>query len=143
MKRAKTAAKPVVTSVNLEDIASKPLTKQQRDRIAALAALPDDRIDTGDIPEVAETTGWVHNPLYRPLTQSITIRLNAPDIAVARSLSKKRACRTKLSSETFCTRPSKGKWRGSINIRSGARTLLLARSAFTDSIVGGASPGRP
>ena len=90
MKRAKTAAKPVVTSVNLEDIASKPLTKQQRDRIAALAALPDDRIYTGDIPEVAETTGWVHNPLYRPLTQSITIRLNAPDIAVARSLSKKK-----------------------------------------------------
>jgi hypothetical protein len=51
--------------------------------VAALAALPDDRIDTSDIPEITATTGWIRNPMYKPLTRSVTIRLNAPDIVVA------------------------------------------------------------
>jgi predicted DNA binding CopG/RHH family protein len=62
--------------------------KTQRDEIAALAALPDDRIDTSDIPEITSRTDWFRNPLYRPVTRPVTIRLNAPDIAVARALSK-------------------------------------------------------
>jgi hypothetical protein len=90
MKKPNTSTKPTTRSVTLEQIAARPLTKRQRDRIAALAALPEDRIDTTDIPEVTAVSGWVRNPLYRPVTQSITIRLNAPDIAVARSLSKKK-----------------------------------------------------
>jgi predicted DNA binding CopG/RHH family protein len=90
MKNPNTSTKPVERSVTLAEIATRPLTRTQRNRIAALADLPEDQIDTTDIPEVTSTTGWVRNPLYRPLTQSITIRLNAPDIAVARSLSKKR-----------------------------------------------------
>jgi len=76
--------------MSLDQIAARPLTQRQRSQIDALASLPDDRIDTSDIPELKATTGWVRNPLYRPLTQSITIRLNAPDIAVAKDLSKKR-----------------------------------------------------
>lgn len=90
MKKPNTSTKPTTGSVTLEQIAKRPLTKRQQEQIAALAALPDDRIDTTDIPEVSATSGWVRNPLYRPVTQSITIRLNAPDIAVARSLSKKK-----------------------------------------------------
>ncbi len=73
-----------------EQIFDKPLSKARRNRIATLAALPDESIDTGDIPEVTETTGWTRNPLYRPVTRSITIRLNAPDIVVAQALSKKK-----------------------------------------------------
>lgn len=76
------------TTLTLEEIRKRKPTKRQRDEIAALAVLPDDQIDTSDIPEITATTGWVRNPLYRPLTRSITIRLNAPDIVVAQSLSR-------------------------------------------------------
>jgi predicted DNA binding CopG/RHH family protein len=74
--------------LTLEQIGNRKPTKRERDELAALATLPDDRIDTSDIPEITAVTGWIRNPLYRPVTRSITIRLNAPDIAVARSLSK-------------------------------------------------------
>lgn len=36
---------------------SKPLTAKQRAEIAALADLPQDRIDTADIPEVRDWAG--------------------------------------------------------------------------------------
>src|ERR1700685_4628665 len=75
-------------TLTLDKIRTRKPTKRQRDEIAALAALPDDRIDVSDIPEITATSGWMRNPLYRPLTRSITIRLNAPDIAVAQALSK-------------------------------------------------------
>ena len=86
MKKATGASK--TTTVTLEQIRKRRPTKRQREEIAALESLPDDQIDTSDIPEVTATTGWVRNPLYRPVTRSITIRLNAPDIAVAQALSK-------------------------------------------------------
>ena len=90
------AVSPVKKTATLEQIAKRPLTKRQRREIAALAALPDDRIDTSDIPEITTTVGWLPNPFYRPVTRSITIRLNAPDIAVAQALSKKKGmpCQT-------------------------------------------------
>jgi predicted DNA binding CopG/RHH family protein len=87
MKKANTTTK--YKAVTLQQIAKRPLTKRQREEIAALAALPDDHIDTSDIPETATTAGWARNPFYRPITKSVTIRLNAPDIAVARALSKR------------------------------------------------------
>ena len=74
--------------LTLEQIKERKPTKRQLDQIAALAALPDDQIDTSDIPEITAKTGWIRNPLYRPVTRSITIRLNAPDIAVAQALAK-------------------------------------------------------
>jgi predicted DNA binding CopG/RHH family protein len=75
-------------TLTLDKIGTRKLTKRQRDEIAALAVLPDDRIDLSDIPEITATSGWVRNPLYRPVTRSITIRFNAPDIVVAQALSK-------------------------------------------------------
>jgi predicted DNA binding CopG/RHH family protein len=75
-------------TMTLEQLQNRKLTKKQLNEIAALAALPDDQIDTSDIPEITSRTGWFRNPLYRPVTQPVTIRLNAPDIAVARVLSK-------------------------------------------------------
>jgi predicted DNA binding CopG/RHH family protein len=77
-------------TLTLEQIRSRKPTKRQREELAALAALPDDRIDISDIPEITAITGWIRNPLYRPITRSITIRLNAPDIVVAQALSKKK-----------------------------------------------------
>jgi predicted DNA binding CopG/RHH family protein len=50
--------------------------------------MPDEQIDTSDIPELTNFAGAVRGRFYRPLTQSATIRLNAPDIAAARQFSK-------------------------------------------------------
>ncbi len=55
------------------------LNAEQLDQLARLAALPDDQIDTADIPE-APVGNWVHarrGDLYRPLKQPVTIRLDA------------------------------------------------------------------
>lgn len=55
------------------------LTAEQRKRFEALAALPDDRIDTSDIPELTESKG----PVYIGLIpgpgrkKSVTIRLDS------------------------------------------------------------------
>lgn len=66
MKKA--SAEPVLKTATLDEIASRPLTKRQREDIAALAAMPDDRIDLSDIPESAGAQGWVRNPFQRPVT---------------------------------------------------------------------------
>jgi hypothetical protein len=41
--------------------------------------MPDDQIDTSDIPEIANFADGVRGLFYRPVTRSVTIRLNAPD----------------------------------------------------------------
>lgn len=45
---------------------SNRLTERQKAEIAALAALPDEEIDTGDIPEVLDWSGAVRGAFYRP-----------------------------------------------------------------------------
>lgn len=65
----------------------KPTKIQERD-LAALATLADELIDTSDIPEIKSLAGGVRGLFYRPVTQPVTIRLSAPDIAMARRLSK-------------------------------------------------------
>lgn len=76
--------------VTMAQVAAQKLTKQQRMEIAALAAMPTSAIDTSDIAEVVSARGWKRNPLYRPVTRPVTIRLNAPDIATAQALSQTR-----------------------------------------------------
>lgn len=56
-----------------------PLTKVQRDHLAKLAMLPDDQINTNDIPEMTDeqlNTG-VRGRFYRPVKQQITARVDA------------------------------------------------------------------
>jgi predicted DNA binding CopG/RHH family protein len=54
-------------------------------------ALPSDKdIDTTDIPNLGDTTGWVRGLMYRPVLQPISIRLAAPDIALAQKLARKK-----------------------------------------------------
>jgi uncharacterized protein (DUF4415 family) len=51
----------------------------QRDRLLKLAALPDDNIDTSDIPE-APPGSWTDAEVgrfYRPRKEAVTIRLDA------------------------------------------------------------------
>ena len=84
MKKVNTATK----TMTLEQAGKRKFTRAERDDLRRLAAMPDDQIDLSDIPDQGDRTDWVRNPLYRPVTRPITIRLNAPDVAMARRLSK-------------------------------------------------------
>ncbi len=56
-----------------------PLTTAQREHLAGLATLPDESIDTGDIPELSDEA-WiagVRGRFYRPVKQQITARVDA------------------------------------------------------------------
>ena len=59
------------------------LTVKQKRELAALAALPDDQIDTSDIPELPPGA-WkdaVRGRFYRPVKQPISMRLDADVVA--------------------------------------------------------------
>ena len=57
------------------------LTDEQRAELAALAELPEDEIDTTDIPEVLDWSRARRADLYRPIKQQITLRLDADIVA--------------------------------------------------------------
>jgi len=68
----------------------KPLTAKQRREIAALASMPDAKIDYSDIPPLKDRF-WKHavrNPFYRPLKQQLTVRLDADVVAWLREKGK-------------------------------------------------------
>ena len=59
------------------------LTAGQKRELAALAALPDDQIDTSDIPELPPSA-WknaVRGRFYRPVKQAVSLRLDADVVA--------------------------------------------------------------
>ena len=60
---------------------SRKLTKAQKAELQALAALPDEQIDTSDIPEITDWAGARRTLLYRPVKQQITLRLDADVVA--------------------------------------------------------------
>lgn len=60
---------------------SRGLAKEQKAEIEALANLPDEEIDTSDIPEILEWSGAKRALLYRPVKQQITLRLDADVLA--------------------------------------------------------------
>lgn len=69
--------KMIRTTLDLNNIP--PLTDEQRTRFAALAAMPDSEIDYSDIPETTDEF-WknaVRNPLYKPIKQATTVRVDA------------------------------------------------------------------
>ena len=79
--------------VTLNEIVRRRPAAQVSEDLARLKALKDDEIDLSDIPEVTVETGWVRNPFYDPGTgaaRGATIRLNAPDAAMARKLSRRK-----------------------------------------------------
>ena len=60
-------------------MSKKPLSPEERDQLATLAALPEEQIDTVDIPEAPEAS-WTdvrRADLYRPVKKPVTIRLDA------------------------------------------------------------------
>jgi uncharacterized protein (DUF4415 family) len=60
---------------------SKVLTRKQRAELAALAAMPDEAIDTSDAPEVRDWSGAKRGLFYRPVKQQLTLRLDADVVA--------------------------------------------------------------
>lgn len=55
---------------------SKALTRKQKAEFKALAALPDEQIDTSDIPEVLDWSDAKRGIFYRPVKQQLTLRLD-------------------------------------------------------------------
>lgn len=49
--------------------------------LRALEALPDERIDTSDAPEILDWSGASRGTFYRPVKKQITLRLDADIIA--------------------------------------------------------------
>ncbi|MGO9545276.1 MAG: BrnA antitoxin family protein [Rhodomicrobium sp.] len=57
------------------------LSERQKSELEALVSLPDDRIDTQDVPEVRDWTGAKRGLFYRPNKQQITLRIDADVLA--------------------------------------------------------------
>ena len=57
------------------------LTMDQKKELQALSELPEDRIDTTDVPEVLHWSGARRGVFYRPVKQQITLRLDAEIVA--------------------------------------------------------------
>ncbi len=56
---------------------SSELTTEQRAELQALKELPDDQIDTSDIPELLDWSNARRGLFYRPVKKQITLRLDA------------------------------------------------------------------
>ena len=56
---------------------SDAMTPAQTAELAALAALPDDRIDTHDMPEQRDWSEARRGVFFRPVKKQLTLRLDA------------------------------------------------------------------
>lgn len=93
MRKANEKPAKIVTRT-VEQIENRRITRTERERLKRAAALPDDEIDTSDIPEIKDRAGWVRvhqhpeHPLHRVLSRLLSIRLPEPDIALAQKLAE-------------------------------------------------------
>ena len=75
---------PKVSKTTLSKRApARSLTATQKRELAAIAALPDDQIDTSDIAELP-LNAWkdaVRGRFYRPVKQAVSLRLDADVVA--------------------------------------------------------------
>lgn len=53
------------------------LTEAQLENLKRLAERPDDEIDYSDIPEITDFSGFEVGKFYRPVKESVTVRLDA------------------------------------------------------------------
>ena len=65
----------------MKKVISSRFTARQRAQLDALAALPDEEIDTTDIPEVRDWSGAKRGLFYRPVKKQLTLRIDADVIA--------------------------------------------------------------
>lgn len=57
------------------------VSRKQAKELAALARMPDEKIDLTDAPEVREWRGAVVGKFYRPIKSPVTIRVDADVLA--------------------------------------------------------------
>jgi uncharacterized protein (DUF4415 family) len=93
MKNSNEKPRKMVTRT-IKQIENGKITKAERERLKRVAALPDDQIDTSDIPEMSGKAGWVRvhehpeHPLHRVLSRLLSIRLPEQDITLAQQLAR-------------------------------------------------------
>jgi uncharacterized protein (DUF4415 family) len=54
-----------------------PLTPKLRAELRALAAMPDNTIDTTDMPPITDWSGSVRGAFYRPVKKPLSLRVDA------------------------------------------------------------------
>ena len=59
----------------------KKVSRKLAKQLAALARMPDEKIDLTDAPEVREWRGAVVGKFYRPIKRPVTIRVDADVLA--------------------------------------------------------------
>ncbi|HWK44536.1 MAG TPA: BrnA antitoxin family protein [Stellaceae bacterium] len=58
-----------------------PISPELQAELAALEAMPDDQIDTSEMPEVTDWTGAKRGAFFRPIKKQLTLRLDMDLIA--------------------------------------------------------------
>ena len=76
---------------------SSRLTPKQRAELEALADLPDDQIDTTDVPEARDWTGAKRGLFYRPVKKQLTLRIDADVIAWFKEHAKDQGYQTQIN----------------------------------------------
>ena len=64
---------------------SRAMTGEQEAELAALETLPDDRIDTSDMPEAVSWPDVQRGLFYRPVAKQVTLRRKTVRVAKRRS----------------------------------------------------------
>jgi uncharacterized protein (DUF4415 family) len=80
-------------------MSKKALSPEVQDQLDKLAALPDDQIDTIDIPEAAPEA-WLHARragLYKPIKKPVTLRLDADIVAWFKEHAHDRGYQTEIN----------------------------------------------
>jgi len=80
-------------------MSKKELSRQERAELAKLRELPDEAINTVDIPE-APAANWVdarRGSLYRPIKQPVTIRIDADVLAWFKEHTEGRGYQTEIN----------------------------------------------
>ena len=90
MAKKKSASSRQEKRVPAKELFTTPLSERQRRELRRIAALPDSQIDFSDIPEVEPPASGVEvGRFYRPIKQSVSLRVDADVLAWFRSQGKK------------------------------------------------------
>jgi hypothetical protein len=64
-----------MVTMTLDEVRKRKHTKSEKERLIRLASLPDEQIDTSDLPDLSAFADGVRARFYRSATQSATIRV--------------------------------------------------------------------
>jgi uncharacterized DUF497 family protein/uncharacterized protein (DUF4415 family) len=78
-RRSFESSPPEKRPLEREHFMKKLTDRQRRKALAAIAAIPDEQIDTSDIPELTDEqlSNAVRGEMYRPVKKPVTMRLDA------------------------------------------------------------------